>query len=532
MKKSILLAAAIVLSAGTMLAQQVLYQQDFENYGTSTEWELVQGDPTFAVGKVAGIDNTTNMMSSSDVKQSILKLNSKTFEGPFIYEVESYPSFNFAGPIVNYVDNDNFVVVTIDNNDKRVRVRQVVNGTWDADFPVGDGNDWRFWVDADYVTDTLSTEVLGGWTEGASATLKWKLLVDPDEGTLTVYLNGNLILEDVSVVLPQYTATVGMYTWWCRHAFDNIKISEPASEPVGNSYAQDFEAAGAGSEWVLKQGDPTFAVGAVTWATIDNTTKMLNSGDVKQSIMALSGYEFEGPFTYEIETYPSFNFAGPIVNYVDNDNFVVVTIDNNDKRVRVRQVVNGVWDADFPVGDGDAWRFWVDADYVTDTLSTEVLGGWTEGASATLKWKLLVNPDEGTLTVFLNGNLILKDVSVVLPQYKAQIGIYTWWCRHAIDNIKVTEGIDDTSTPRISQSIEIKAYPNPVTNGILNIDTRALNGDAVAKVFNLLGSEMMSHKITTGDIQQIDTRNLVPGIYFINIRDGKGLNATQKFVVR
>ncbi len=530
MKKSFLLAAALVFSAGTMLAQEVLYQQDFENYGTSTEWELVQGDPAFAVGTVASIENTTKMMSSSDVKQSILKLNSKTFEGPFIYEVESYPSFNFAGPIVNYVDNNNFVVVTIDNSDKRVRVRQVVNGIWDTDFPVGDGNDWRFWKNADYVSDSLSTEALGGWTEGASATLKWKIMVDPDLGTLTVYINGNLILKDVPVVLPQYTATVGMYTWWCRHAFDNIKVSAAPSVPVGNLYMQDFEGAGAGSEWALKQGDPVFEVG--TLGGLVNTSKMLRSNDVKQSIMALSGHEFEGPFTYEVETYPSFNFAGPIVNYVDNDNFVVVTIDNDDKRVRVRQVVGGTWDTDFPVGDGNDWRFWKNADFVSDSLSAEVLGGWTEGASATLKWKILVDPDLGTLTVYINNNLILEDVSVVLPQYKAQVGIYTWWCKHAIDNIKVSDVIEYTSTPRISQSIEIKAYPNPVTNGILNIDTRSLRGDGVARIYNLLGSEMLSKRITTGDIQQIDTQNLTSGIYFINIRDGKGLNATQKFVVR
>ncbi|MBE0653629.1 MAG: hypothetical protein IH594_07510, partial [Bacteroidales bacterium] len=370
MKKILVSLCLMVVSASLLLSQEVLYEQDFEAAGAGSEWSLVQGDAVFGVGTYADIDNTSKMMVSTDVKQSIMALNGSEFEGPFTLEMESYPSFNFAGPIVNYVDNDNFVCVTIDNNDKRVRVRQVVNGTWDTDFPVGDGDDWRFWKNADYVSDSLSAEILGGWTEGASATLKWKIMVDPDLGTVTVYLNNNLILEDVPVVLPQYTAKIGVYTWWCRHGFDNIKVSEAGEVVPTDDYLQDFEAADAGSEWSLVQGDAVFGVG--TYADINNTTKMMVSTDVKQSILALNGYEFQGPFTLEMESYPSFNFAGPIVNYVNNENFVCVTVDNNDKRVRVRQVVNGTWDGQFPVGDGNEWRFWKDETYVSDSLGTDI----------------------------------------------------------------------------------------------------------------------------------------------------------------
>jgi hypothetical protein len=226
MKNLLLPVLLILLSVSTLQAQEVLYSQDFEDYDSNPDWELVQGDAVFAVGMVSNINNTSKMMSSSEIKQSIMTLNNKKFTGPFNIEVEAYPSFNFSGIIVNYVDNDNFVVVTVDNNDKRVRVRQVVNGVWDSQFPVGDGDEWRLWIDGSYVSEPLVPEIMA-WSEGKPDLIHWKIMVDPDLGTITVYIDGNLILEDVSVALPQYEANVGIYTWWCRHAFDNIKVTVP-----------------------------------------------------------------------------------------------------------------------------------------------------------------------------------------------------------------------------------------------------------------------------------------------------------------
>jgi len=292
-------------------------------------------------------------------------------------------------------------------------------------------------------------------------------------------------------------------------------------------YEQNFEAANAGTEWALVQGDPTFAVGV--YGDINNTTNMMVSKDVKQSIMALQGKEFEGPFTLEMESYPSFNFAGPIVNYVDDKNFVCVIVDNNDKRVRVRQVVDGVWDGKFPVGDGNEWRFWKDETYVSDSLGTDILA-WGENKPNTVHWKIKVDPDEGTVTVYIDDKLILKDVPVVLPQYNAKIGVYTWWCRHGFDNIKVYGGIT-TSISKVIQIPALNIYPNPVSNGILNVDATFYNGRVNIDIYNLLGAKVFSVEENAGDKIRLNLNGMKKGMYVVKINNNQGSSQSQKLIV-
>lgn len=526
MKKSFLLLSLILLSVIGIKAQTVLYSEDFES-SAGTDWKIVQGDPTFAVGIVDGINNTTKMMSSADVKQSIVALQGKTFEGAFTIEAETYPSFNNAGIIVNYVDNENFVAVTIDNNDKRVRVRQVVGGVWDGQFPAADGNKWRFWKDENFVSDSLGIEMLA-WAEGKPNTIKWKIDVDPDLGTVSVSIDGKSILKDVSVVLPQYKANIAIWTWWCRHAFDNIKVTSKMAEnpSTGSSFSEDFENTD-GKSWNIVMGDPTFTVAKVDG--LNNTTKMLTSSDVKESLVVLKDKQFEGAYTLEFDDYPSFNIGGAVINYVDNQNFVCVTANNNSRRISVRQVVNGQWDGQFPKADGEAWRFWKDENFVSDSIGFDKMA-WAEGKPDMIHWKIMVDPDLGTVTVYIDGNLIMKDVSVVLPQYKATVGIYSWWCRRAIDNFKVTQstvGVKDFALQN-----PLKLYPNPVVGGQLNVDASKLDGKIALNVYSVNGAKMTSQTTQGGSLIHLDVSNLKAGIYFLNVANSKGVSINQKFIVR
>jgi hypothetical protein len=534
MKKLLLPVFLMLSSVSSLYAQEVLYSEDFEDYGTKTDWSLVQGDAVFAVNTVEGINNTTKMMSNSDVKQSILVLDAATFEGPFTIEAESYPSFNNAGIIVNYVDNDNFVCVTLNNGDKRVRVRQVVNGIWDGLFDVADGgNGWPEWVDDSFVSEPLDETYLA-WSEGKPDLINWKIDVNPDLGTLTIYVDGNLVMENVSVVLPQYTAKVGIWTWWCRHAFDNVKVTKLAEA----GFLEDFEETD-GAGWEIVKGDPTFQVGNQEVATLNNTSKMMWSSDVKESIVVLKDKTFEGPFTLTFEDYPSFNIGGAIVNYVDNDNFVCVLANNNSKKVSIRQVVGGVWDGQFPAADGEAWRFWEDEDFVTADLSYGEGGlglmKWTEGGADMINWTILVDPDLGTITVYVDNNLVLENVSVVLPQYNAAVGIYSWWCKRAFDNFAVKPGLHPAVGTKVSKVLadrKLNVYPNPVTAGVVKLDASRMKGMVKVEIIDLSGVVKNSALENSGSTIQLNLGGIAKGLYFLKATDASGVSKVEKLVVR
>jgi len=274
-------------------------------------------------------------------------------------------------------------------------------------------------------------------------------------------------------------------------------------------------------------GDPTFTVANVDG--LNNTTKMLTSSDVKESLVVLKDKQFEGAYTLEFDDYPSFNIGGAVINYVDNQNFVCVTANNNSRRISVRQVVNGQWDGQFPKADGEAWRFWKDENFVSDSIGFDKMA-WAEGKPDMIHWKIMVDPDLGTVTVYIDGNLIMKDVSVVLPQYKATVGIYSWWCKRAIDNFKVTQSTVGVKDFTIQNSLRL--YPNPVVGGQLNVDASKLDGKITLNVYSATGAKMTSQTTHGGSLIHLDVSDLKAGIYFLNVANSKGVNINQKFIVR
>lgn len=72
----------------------------------------------------------------------------------------------------------------------------------------------------------------------------------------------------------------------------------------------------------------------------------------------------------------------------------------------------------------------------------------------------------------------------------------------------------------------LSIYPNPVSNGIVNIET-ALNGSVEVEIFNLLGKQVISTEISNGSL---NVTALQSGVYLMKINQN-GNSVTKKLIV-
>ena len=78
----------------------------------------------------------------------------------------------------------------------------------------------------------------------------------------------------------------------------------------------------------------------------------------------------------------------------------------------------------------------------------------------------------------------------------------------------------------------IKLYPNPASDNINLSVTAANNEPYTAKVFSVLGEEIMSLKVNTNTSTGIDVSNLSNGTYIIKVQDGNQQNISiLKFII-
>jgi hypothetical protein len=73
----------------------------------------------------------------------------------------------------------------------------------------------------------------------------------------------------------------------------------------------------------------------------------------------------------------------------------------------------------------------------------------------------------------------------------------------------------------------LKVYPNPVTNGILNIETAA-NAERNVQIFDIVGKQVVNLTTATNNINVSALRS---GVYIAKITE-EGKTATVKFVVK
>lgn len=93
-----------------------------------------------------------------------------------------------------------------------------------------------------------------------------------------------------------------------------------------------------------------------------------------------------------------------------------------------------------------------------------------------------------------------------------------------IDNVAFGQG---TLGVQENDIAGLQVYPNPVTNGILNISTD--NNDAkTVLLFDVLGKQVINTTVTD---QPINVASLTRGVYFVRITEA-GKTATRKLVIK
>jgi hypothetical protein len=73
----------------------------------------------------------------------------------------------------------------------------------------------------------------------------------------------------------------------------------------------------------------------------------------------------------------------------------------------------------------------------------------------------------------------------------------------------------------------LKVYPNPVTNGVVNVSTD-LDGEKTIAIYDILGKQVVK---TTTSNNSLNVANLNAGVYIIKITE-EGKTATRKLVIR
>lgn len=123
----------------------------------------------------------------------------------------------------------------------------------------------------------------------------------------------------------------------------------------------------------------------------------------------------------------------------------------------------------------------------------------------------------GTATVTAFGSIVLRNSS---KTPKAEI-----------DEIKVGlsyAGVTSLVLKTTQNEIAgLKIYPNPVSNGVLHIESN-LNLERTISLFDVLGKQVLS---TTTSNNTINTANLKSGIYILKITEN-GKTSTKKLVVK
>ena len=97
-----------------------------------------------------------------------------------------------------------------------------------------------------------------------------------------------------------------------------------------------------------------------------------------------------------------------------------------------------------------------------------------------------------------------------------------------IDELTIDSALNFTlANQSFSQIDGLKVYPNPVSNGVLHVESN-LNSERTISLFDVLGKQVIS---TTTSNTTINIANLNSGIYIVKITEG-GKTATKKLVVK
>jgi len=85
----------------------------------------------------------------------------------------------------------------------------------------------------------------------------------------------------------------------------------------------------------------------------------------------------------------------------------------------------------------------------------------------------------------------------------------------------------------VAQNESWNVFPNPVTNGELNLPTLGMQGQARVEIFDLTGRRWVNDVVNVGGVERVgaDVRELPSGYYVVRMSQGDNIKAA-KFVVR
>jgi len=91
----------------------------------------------------------------------------------------------------------------------------------------------------------------------------------------------------------------------------------------------------------------------------------------------------------------------------------------------------------------------------------------------------------------------------------------------------VDELSKDSSFSKVQEIKDFKMYPNPVTNGILRINTLD-NAQKSIQIFDILGKKVFSKRMIS---EELNISKLNSGVYILKVFES-GKTATRKLVIK
>ena len=136
----------------------------------------------------------------------------------------------------------------------------------------------------------------------------------------------------------------------------------------------------------------------------------------------------------------------------------------------------------------------------------------------------------------INGNLILlTGGSFNALANPITFRFYAWNAEASggsfgIDNVSINGTATIATSIKENKKTDLIVYPNPSANGLFTFDLGAVTGKTIITVYDIIGNEILSKEINSGNKQTIDLSNQANGSYFIKIKNNNSIS-TRKIII-
>lgn len=123
-------------------------------------------------------------------------------------------------------------------------------------------------------------------------------------------------------------------------------------------------------------------------------------------------------------------------------------------------------------------------------------------------------------------NVVVSDIEINYTQDKLVVGTFGrgLWEISILNN---TLGVNEVEASELAAPT---IFPNPVVNGVLNIQLNNANSHYDYKMYNVIGGLVKKGSLNTG-LNTLDVSNVATGIYVVRMTDGKTVSS-QKVIIK